>query len=312
MSSGGGQLALIPAGDHSGYKHQLGCLRVLTWNVQHASAVRSLRQAAWIAAQSADVAVLTEVAAADGGHALAQALTEHGFTVSSPPGSGDYRTMIASRSGKHEPCPEISASHLPHRFVAIRLHFADGTMAAVAGLYVPSRGNRQRRNVDKRAFQNAVSMLLPGLAGALAVDGPIVIAGDLNVVEPGHHPHHAVFGAWEYDFYDAFGESGYSDAFRHLHPGQVDHSWFGRRSGNGYRFDHIFCSPLEGIVDCRYIHEVRLAGLSDHSAMTAAIAVSDPVPSPSAGPHAADSRHVSCHAGPSGHSARRAASTHFP
>lgn len=293
MSSGDGQLALIPAGGGlADYEQQPGCLRLLTWNVQHASAVRSLRQAAWIAAQPIDVAVLTEVAAADGGQALAQALGEHGFTVSRPPRSGDYPTMIASRGGKQEQCPNISATHLPHRFMAVRLQFAD-RMAAVAGLYVPSRGNRQRRNVDKRAFQNAVSGLLPSLARDLVVDGPIVIAGDLNVVEPGHHPHHAVFGAWEYDFYDRFGECGYADAFRYLHPGQVDHSWFGR-SGNGYRFDHIFCSPPERIIDCRYIHEVRLARLSDHSAMTATIAVSDPDPLLSARPHAAGTHHVPC------------------
>jgi exodeoxyribonuclease-3 len=103
------------------------------------------------------------------------------------------------------------------------------------------------------------------------VDGPTVIAGDLNVVERGHQPHHSVFGGWEYDFYDAFGTCGYIDAFRHLHPERIDHSWYGRRSGAGYRFDHIFCSPADTITACRYFHEPRTSGLSDHSAMTATI-----------------------------------------
>ena len=274
MNATSGQLALITAGDASGYREAAGCLRVLTWNVQHASPVRSFRQAAWIAAQPADVAVLTEVAATGSSHAIAQSLGEHGFTVCCPTAPGDYRTVIASRTGTQEPCLQIWSGLLPHRFVAVRLHLGREPVAGVVGLYVPSRGSRERRNVDKRAFQDAVTRLLPRLADALMVDGPIVIAGDLNVVEPGHQPHHAVFGRWEYDFYDAFGKSGYGDAFRHLHPGQADHSWFGRRSGNGYRFDHIFCSRLNAVRDCRYLHEPRIAGLSDHSAMITTIAVS--------------------------------------
>jgi exodeoxyribonuclease-3 len=273
MSLDEGQLALIPGDDRPEHRPMPGLLRVMTWNVQHANPGRSMRQASWIADQDADVIVLTEVSATDGGHTLVQALRERGFAVCCPTGSDGYRTLVASRVGKQDNCLEVTARHLPHRCVAVRLHLDDGRVAGVVGLYVPSRGSRERRNVDKRAFQNAVIELLPGLAETLAVDGPIVIAGDLNVVEPGHRPHHTVFGAWEYDFYAAFANIGYPDAFRHLHPDEIDHSWYGRRSGAGYRFDHIFCSPIEAVTDCRYLHEPRLTGLSDHSAMTSTLTV---------------------------------------
>jgi hypothetical protein len=53
----------------------------------------------------------------------------------------------------------------------------------------------------------------------------MVIAGDLNVVEPDHVPFHRVFGQWEYDFYQSFAKSGLTDAFRHLNPRRVEHSW---------------------------------------------------------------------------------------
>jgi len=98
---------------------------------------------------------------------------------------------------------------------------------------------------------------------------PIAAAGDLNVVEPGHQPHHKVFGRWEYTFYDAFGEAGFSDAFRHLHPDGSEHSWFGR-SGLGFRFDHIFTTTAHAaqIVACGYDQTPRRANLTDHSAMT--------------------------------------------
>ncbi|WP_181871664.1 endonuclease/exonuclease/phosphatase family protein [Sphaerisporangium album] len=271
-SSDARQLSFLGAGEHQA---QPGRVRLMTLNAQHASPARSYKQAAWLAGQDADVAVLTEVAA--GGAALTQALSEHGFAVhcTDDRGAGrgaDYLTLIATRIGQAEPV-EIRWPHLPHRCAAVRLHLDDGFSVGVVGLYVPSRGPNARRNVDKRLFQDAVTAQLPALAGALAVTGPVAIAGDLNVVEPGHQPHHAVFGRWEYDFYRAFAAAGYGDAFRHCNLDLADHSWYGRRSGQGYRFDHIFCRPVEAALDCGYDHEPRTIGLSDHAAMTATIAV---------------------------------------
>jgi exodeoxyribonuclease III len=267
--SGEFQEQLIPL-ESSDHQAEPGMVRVLTWNVQHASPLRSRQQAAWLATQDADVVVLTEVVA--GGYAISSALAEHGFTVHLADGGRDYLTLIASRIGKQEPVPDVCPEHLPHRCAAVRLHLDAGSSVAIVGLYVPSRGPKERRNLDKRAFQDGVAALLPTLSGRLGGAGPVVIAGDLNVVEPGHRPHHKVFGAWEYAFYTAFAASGYGDAFRHCHPDMDDHSWYGR-SGDGYRFDHVFCSPLEAIIDCRYLHQPRLSGLSDHSAMT--VTVSD-------------------------------------
>ncbi len=84
------------------------------------------------------------------------------------------------------------------------------------GLYVPSRGPKERRNQDKRSFQHAVAYALPGFVARF--NGPVIVAGDLNVVEPGHIPHHPVFGDWEYDFYRSFASAGLADAYRLLHP----------------------------------------------------------------------------------------------
>lgn len=265
------QLSLLQPPTH---KALPGTLRLLTWNVQHANSARSWAQAEWLAAQDADVVVLTEVAS--GGYALSQALEEHGFTVQYADGGRDYLTMIASRIGKAELADEVRLAHLPHRCVAARLHLGDAPTVGVVGLYVPSRGPKERRNADKRAFQDAVAAILPGLARALAVPGPVVVAGDLNVVQPGHQPHHQVFAAWEYDFYRAFAAAGFGDAFLYCQPDAIDHSWYGRRSGDGYRLDHIFCSPVTAVTRCSYLHEPRITGLSDHSAMAATLTLATP------------------------------------
>ncbi len=139
---------------------------------------------------------------------------------------------------------------------------------------------KERRNEDKRAFQDRVAAMLPNVEKVLDVVGPIVVDGDLNVVEPAHDPRYAVFGIWEYDFYQAFGRAGFEDAFRIMEPVKMDYSWFGRPSAegrrNGYRFDHAFVSGAHraAVVECRYDHSARTAGLTDHSALILTLDVS--------------------------------------
>jgi len=243
-------------------------LRLLTWNVQHSAPARARRQAAWLASQpEADVLVLTEVKDTPGGRTLVQALGEHGYHTIVPSGAGgDYLTVVAAREHALEPLP-VALEVLPHRLVSARVT-TGSRPASVTGLYVPSRGPKERRNADKHAFQQAVSAYLARLA-TISDNGLVVVAGDLNVVEPGHQPHYAVFGDWEYRFYSDFTKrGGLIDAFRALHPSRAEHSWFGR-GGNGYRFDHIFVTRQHRpwLRGCRYLHEPRIDGLSDHAAM---------------------------------------------
>ena len=62
------------------------------------------------------------------------------------------------------------------------------------------------------------------------------------------------------------------DVFRGLHGfGVEDFSWYLKRNGKivGRRFDHVFASRQFKILDCRYLHALREAGLSDHSPIAA-------------------------------------------
>lgn len=274
------QLGLLsPTGDMFGTNKDAGTdVRVLTWNVQHANAARTRRQVAWLVDDAADVVVLTEVAAGESGELLARWLMEFGYHVWLPRPDGDdrYRVLIACRTGELEPAdPGVTVQ--PHRCAAAKVKTA-GTELAVVGVYVPSRGPKEKRNVAKRSFQDAVAAALPGLLGRCGVEGATIVTGDLNVVEPDHEPRYPVFGAWEYDFYRAFDHHGFVDAFRDRRPTGMDYSWFGRPasdgSRNGYRFDHIFVDAghRDRIRDCRYLHEPREKGLSDHAAMVLTMA----------------------------------------
>jgi exodeoxyribonuclease III len=243
-------------------------LQLMVFNAQHASPSRACRQAAWIASEeSADLVVVTEVGAGPGGRALIEGLGEHGYTsvLAPEPATPDYRTVLAARGPSLTPVPS-GIGVLPHRGLAAGVGVG-GHVIGLLGLYVPSRGPRQRRNENKRAFQRAVTTALPGFLARFG--GPVIVAGDMNVVEPGHIPHLPVFGAWEYAFYRSFLDAGMTDAYRAMHPLDCEHSWFGR-GGNGYRIDHIFVTSrhAEQVRRCGYLHAPRRHGLTDHAAMT--------------------------------------------
>jgi exodeoxyribonuclease III len=251
-------------------------VRVLTFNAQHACPARSYRQVEWIADQeAADLVVITEVGSGPGGAALVTALADHGYaSVFAPePVSPDYRTVLASRGAPLTPVPS-GIDVLPHRSPAATVLVGEHPVA-ILGLYVPSRGPKERRNEAKRAFQQAVSTALPAFVAQAQSDGLVIVIDDLNVVEPGHIPHHAVFGEWEYDFYRSFSTAGLTDAYRGLHPSTIEHSWFGR-SGQGYRLDHAFVTAPHHaqIRRCAYLHSPIEQGLTDHAALCLALALS--------------------------------------
>lgn len=271
MTAAGDQLSLLgPVGPR--HEAAADAVRVLVFNAQHAAPGRAYRQVEWIAAQeAADLVVVTEVGAGPGGTALTAALADHGYAsvVAPEPAAADYRTVLASRGA---PLAPISSGIgvLPHRAPAATVLVGDCPVLLL-GLYVPSRGPKERRNQAKRAFQAAVSEALPLVA---ASEGVVIAAGDLNVVEPGHVPHHAVYGEWEYDFYRSFAGAGLTDAFRVLHSSAAGHSWFGR-SGQGYRFDHAFVTARHSrqVRRCDYDHEPVELGLTDHAALALVVDV---------------------------------------
>jgi exonuclease III len=61
--------------------------------------------------------------------------------------------------------------------------------------------------------------------------------------------------------------SGMVDVFRHLHGYErKEISWaWPRFPRSGYRLDHVIASVDLDPVRCEYLHDLRLAGLSDHS-----------------------------------------------
>jgi exodeoxyribonuclease-3 len=71
---------------------------------------------------------------------------------------------------------------------------------------------------------------------------------------------------------------GWTDLWRRFNGNAKEYTWYSKRKGgvprNGFRIDHAFASPamLPRVVNCRYSHEEREAGVSDHSVLVLEIA----------------------------------------
>jgi hypothetical protein len=90
--------------------------------------------------------------------------------------------------------------------------------------------------------------------------------------------HYRFFQPFEYDCYQQLtGHLGLIDAFRHLHPDRVEHSWIGR-TGDGYRYDHALAgTALASRIDaCAYLHQPRELHLSDHAALSLCLRIQAP------------------------------------
>jgi exodeoxyribonuclease-3 len=252
-----------------------GVTRILTWNVRDAGPGRSRDQARWLGTADAQVLVLTEVG--DRPDGLEAALRDEGFETLSPEvgplSVGDHRIVLATRGHRLEALKPPAPHHQPHRCVAARLvPVGGGPPLVVAGMYVPSQGGVSRRHTAKRAFQGAGKTWLPRLLEA-AGDAPVLIAGDLNTLEPGEVSRYENYGPWECDFYWSFAKLGLVDAYRARHPRAGDPRWFGQNLDEGYRFGHLFVSGAhaERVEACDYQEQPREKGLSDRPALIATL-----------------------------------------
>jgi exodeoxyribonuclease-3 len=153
---------------------------------------------------------------------------------------------------------------------------------------VPSRDATAEKTERKKTWIQRFGRALD----ATASQAPLLLLGDLNVLEPSHTPaHRGQFAPFEYAFYCGLTDRhGLLDLFRHLHPGRVEHSW-ARHADLGYRYDHAHGSVVlaERLTGCEYIHETREltedgSRLTDHSGLavrltltaTGALLTSDP------------------------------------
>ena len=243
---------------------------LLCWNVGSPSAVRAGKQAEWIHRRGDDVVVLTECKNSNGCRFLQRFFQAYGYSACfSPPSGHEFASMIASKLPILESHPALPGmEYLKERAASAVLQF-EGKSIQLVGVYVPSRDASPEKILRKRTFIDDFVSALTSQTPRL----PLVLCGDLNVLDRQHNPSYRFFKEWEYDFYERLlSEANLVDVFRQLFPGIQEYSWVGR-TNDGYRYDYLLVSEplLDSVSEIKYLHEPRLNSLSDHSAVVATI-----------------------------------------
>jgi exodeoxyribonuclease III len=227
------------------------------------SPTRAGRLVDWLASTQCNVLVLTEVHSSDAGKRIISGLRASGFDISCPEDWVESRhfTIVASKG--------FAVSDLPAAF-DLRITAADLSSRAgtvrIVGIYGPTNGLTAESSAVRSKFQRSCLDYLEAVRTSR-----LIVAGDLNVIEPGHKPPLPDFAPHDYAFYSGIIELGMCDAYRRHQPDGADHSWVSGRFG-AQRLDHVFLAAGVGdLADCRYDHAPRIDGLSDHSALIATV-----------------------------------------
>ena len=223
-------------------------LDILSWNIRQGGGSRRTEIIKRIRSLNPVILVLSEFRNNEAGLYLRSQLLRLGynFQVNTSAAADKNTVLIASKLPCNTKIFPGSDENFPHavaeaEFPAFRLF----------GLYLPHKKKHK---------------LFPFLMDELAAEKPAILAGDFNTGK--NYIDQKGDSFWYTSELKKLEESGYVDAFRHKHGDVKEYSWFSH-GGNGYRYDHTYVheSILPIVKDCRYVHEVREVGESDHSVM---------------------------------------------
>jgi exonuclease III len=237
-----------------------GELRICAINVHSAGPGRAQPLLEWLLATGCNVLILSEMQPGNGGRLMLTGLEAEGFHVSCTAGWQGSRHMAAVATRGFDASPVDPAPFDP-RVVCVDL-VAEEQPIRVVGVYAPTNGMTADSSLRRRAFQDQFIDYLAAICRPA-----LCVAGDLNVIEPGHQPPLPGFEEHDYAFYTRLTGLGLRDAYRSHSPGGADHSWFSPQFGS-QRLDHAMVSPAMGTIrECRYDHTPRKQKLTDHAAL---------------------------------------------
>jgi exodeoxyribonuclease III len=233
-------------------------MRLVSWNILAGGGRRCGTIAARLLECDADVIVLQETVSTRGPdlcHQFAKAGYEYRF--SAPRGPQERGLCLLSRlpvRGAREPLPRHAGLY-PRGWLEVEFVASSWRIAAV---YAPAQGPLVP------AFWNAAAEWVAGRDHP-----PLLMLGDFNAGMSGVDAEAYRFKAGP--GFARLADSGLVDLWRREHGAKQEYTWFSRpprgATGRGFRIDHAFasCRLAELVTDCRYDHQVRERGLSDHS-----------------------------------------------
>jgi exonuclease III len=233
-------------------------MRLVSWNILAGGGSRCGAIVGRLKRYAADVIVLQETLptrATDLCHVLGGVGYAHCFSAWGSPRERGLCVLARRPMRRLAAAPPPHANIHPRGWLEVEVVDCGWRIAAVYG---PPEGPAVS------AFWDAAAAWL-----ACRTTQPFIMLGDFNAGASGVDAENYRFKADR-----GFGELagiGLVDLWRREHGDRREHTWFSRsgsgRARRGFRIDHAFASPTlaERVTRCRYDHDVRKRGLSDHS-----------------------------------------------
>lgn len=232
-------------------------MRIITWNLQHGGGKRIGRFCDALETYDADLLVLTEYRHNKVSEKLHAWLEGQGYRYRLAPHASPRKNIVLIAAKKPFeavmfPGQAADEEHgdFTHRVLMARLGDLN-----IMGLYLPG-GEKKWPVYD-------FLMKLPSKYR----EGQTILIGDFNTGRHYEDEKGASFSSAEQ--FDALLEQGWIDSWRSRNPEAREFTWYSRGYNNGFRLDHALVTPSvnDRIVDVRYSHYEREAGVSDHSMM---------------------------------------------
>ncbi|MFL0295232.1 endonuclease/exonuclease/phosphatase family protein [Mycobacterium sp. SMC-18] len=229
-------------------------ITIATLNIRHGGRKSGDALATRMLGYDADLLVVTEFRANDGGAQLCSRLQAAGYSTSHPDVDPKQNTvLIASRRGIDRSRP------FSDRLGANHLWCGDIDGMALCAVYMP------QRTVKLPYWEALIAQARRG--------GIDLLVGDFNTGnnELDKDPKGAKFIGPEMP--GRLVATGYTDIWRSLHPNTREYSWYSRPGDNGFRLDYMYAAPelAQQVSMCEFDHAPRIAGESDHSGLVATL-----------------------------------------
>ncbi len=210
-------------------------MRIVTWNVNSLRA-RLPRVLQLLDEHQPDVALLQETKSAPDTFPTEE-LAEAGYAAVHNSGGQWAGVAVLARSGLTLSEPQLG---LPGDTVSHEARWCEATVERIrfASVYVPNGRTLDSPEYPRKlAFLDAMGMRLAQLSGGeLIVGGDMNIApSDLDVYDPAAFVGGTHVSAPEREHLERILDAGMVDAYRRLHPGEVQYTWWDYRAGNFHK-----------------------------------------------------------------------------
>lgn len=241
-------------------------VRLVAWNIRSGGGVRASGIARQLERWRPDLVLLSEFRDTPPSRALSQRLRDLGLVHQRSTTSAHEPRRNALLLASRWPLRRITRGDRPkpsERWILARVDAP--VRFDLAGMHVPNAATG-----EKYLFHDSVLSIAQASLGR-----PTVLLGDTNSGLPGLDEETPVFTALEESWMRGLENSGWRDAFRHLHGNRRSFTWYSPNGRNGFRLDQAFLNPraLDWLCSVRHVwgrcgpRGARRDALSDHAAL---------------------------------------------